>query len=54
MITVNVVLLAILSLMIGFVAGEAFGKEVMKRTFSTVLNQMIKGLKLSAESKKEE
>lgn len=49
MVTVNVVLLAILCLMVGFTAGNAFGKESMKRTLRDVLNQLINGLKLSAE-----
>ena len=52
--TVNLVLMIILSVMIGFAIGNVWGKETMKRLFSETLNKMIEGLKASQSIKKEE
>ena len=46
--TVNLVLMIILSAMIGFGIGNAWGKATMKHLFSELLSKMTEGLKLAA------
>lgn len=42
--TVNMILMMVLCAMIGFAIGNVCGKESMKRIFSTLLDQMLKGI----------
>lgn len=46
--TVNLVLMIVLSAMIGFGIGNAWGKATMKHLFSELLNKLTEGLKLAA------
>ena len=46
--TANLVLMIILSAMIGFAIGNAWGKAAMKHLFSELLNKMTESLKLAA------
>ena len=46
--TPNIVLMCILCVIIGFAIGNVWGKEVMKRTFSELLNKLTEGMKLAA------
>ena len=50
--TLNIVLMAILCTIIGFAMGNIWGKESMKRIFSSMLDQMTKGLKAMSEQSK--
>ncbi len=55
--SINLALMIILSAIIGFAIGNVWGKESMKRTISSLLNDLTKGLKLYAKNtqdKKEE
>ena len=51
--TINLVLMCILCVMIGFAIGNVWGKETMKRTFSELLKKMIDGLNLVAKASDE-
>lgn len=59
--SINLVLMSILCTMIGFAIGNVWGKEIMKRTLSELLQKMIDGLnhatssveKVNKENKKE-
>lgn len=51
--TLNIVLMMILSVMIGFAIGNVYGKETAKKLFQTVIDNIMKGL-ASAAMKKEE
>lgn len=46
--TANLVLMIILSAMIGFAIGNAWGKATMKHMFSELLNKMTESLRLAA------
>ena len=48
--TINMVLMIILSVMIGFAIGNIWGKETMKRTFAELISKLTEGLKIAAES----
>ena len=53
--TVNLILMVVLSVMIGFAIGNVWGKETMKRIFSDLLQKLTEGLKVAAsEQKKKE
>ena len=51
--TVNIVLMCVLFAMIGFAIGNAYGKAVMKKTFSDLLQKLTEGLKLAASAEAE-
>lgn len=48
--TVNIVLMMILCAMIGFALGNIWGKEVMKKTLSGLLKQLIEGMKSASST----
>ncbi len=52
--TVNIVLMILLSAMIGFAIGNAWGKETMKRVMTGLLDQMIRGVRKQTENEKTE
>lgn len=51
--TLNIVLMMVLCVMIGFAIGNIYGKETMKKTFQSVIDNIVKGLK-GATTKKED
>lgn len=51
--TLNIVLMMVLCVMIGFAIGNIYGKEAMKKTFQSVIDNIVKGLK-GATTKKED
>lgn len=51
--TINIVLMVILAAMIGFGIGNVWGKEVMKRTLQSLLEQMITGMKNATSNNKD-
>ena len=60
MTTINIVLMCVLCVMIGFAIGNVWGKEMMKKTFSDLMSNLTEGLKnaasaqTQADKKKEE
>lgn len=46
--TINIVLMIILSVMIGFAIGNVYGRASMKQIMTDLLNQMIDGAKKSS------
>lgn len=51
--TVNIVLMMILSVMIGFGIGNIYGKEMMKKTLSDMIKTFIASIEKAAKDKKE-
>lgn len=49
--TVNIVLMIVLSVMIGFAIGNVWGRESMKRTMSGLLEQLTKGISAAAKQR---
>ena len=52
--TVNIVLMMILSVMIGFGIGNIYGKEMMKKTLSDMIKTFIASIEKAAKDKKEQ
>ena len=50
--TLNIVLMMVLCAMIGFAIGNVYGRETMKKTFQSVIDNIMKGL--NGAAKKEE
>ena len=50
--TVNIILMVLLSAMIGFAIGNICGKETMKRIFTKLLDDLMKGMKAASEAGK--
>lgn len=51
--TINIVLMIVLSAIIGFAAGNAWGKETMRRLYISFIDHITDGMKATMKKKED-